>query len=269
MGLADERDELLATATRHELAGVLDGAPVRICVVGEIVEYVEPRTGHAVDLVERLMEEATTEGFDLAVIHAAGEMTFPGSLQRLPTTDVMLRVTESPRRGAPMAPVRSGDRSDIGTIARVAPLGGTRCRLQIERGAEYLDFVVTRRRLRAGLAPDGARQLLFLVVEEGAQAAAYAIISVVGGTWVLELCGDHDPSGARVGAILQALIAREPAERRLAITAWLPAGFVPPQVSIDAARPAADGIWLRSLSGAGPSPLLSADDVTIWRGDLA
>jgi hypothetical protein len=41
-----------------------------------------------------------------------------------------------------------------------------------------------------------------------------APISVVGSTWTIEECGDHDPSGARVGAILQALIAREPLERR-------------------------------------------------------
>src|SRR5206468_10676186 len=38
---------------------------------------------------------------------------------------------------------------------------------------------------------------------------------------VLEECGDRDPSGARMGAILQVLIARNPAERRPAITAWL------------------------------------------------
>jgi hypothetical protein len=30
---------------------------------------------------------------------------------------------------------------------------------------------------------------------------------------MIEECGDRDPSGARVGAILQALIAREPAKR--------------------------------------------------------
>lgn len=269
MGLADERDQLWATAARHELAGVLDGAPVRICVVGEIGEHGDPPNGHAVDLVERAMEEATAEGFDLAVIHAPAGMAFPETLRRVPTTDVTLRVTESLRRSAPMAPVRSGNRADIARLARIAPLGRTGSGLHVERGAEYLDFVLTRRRLSAGLAAAGARQLLFFVVEEGMQAAAYVVISVVDDTWVLELCGDHDPSGARTGAILQALIAREPAERRLAISAWLPAGVVPPQVSIVSARPAADGIWLRWLSGAEPSRQLTAEDVMFWRGDLA
>jgi len=45
--------------------------------------------------------------------------------------------------------------------------------------------------------------------------------------------GDRDPSGARVGAILQALIAREPVQHRPTIRAWLPHGFVAPQVTRD------------------------------------
>jgi len=44
--------------------------------------------------------------------------------------------------------------------------------------------------------------------------------------------GDRDPSGARAGAILQGLIAREPAERRPTIRGWLASGFLPPQVTI-------------------------------------
>ena len=38
--------------------------------------------------------------------------------------------------------------------------------------------------------------------------SASALGTIVGGTWTIEECGDRDPSGARVGAILQALIAR-------------------------------------------------------------
>ena len=33
----------------------------------------------------------------------------------------------------------------------------------------------------------------------------YVVISVVGETWTIEDCGDRDASGARVGALLQAL----------------------------------------------------------------
>ncbi len=46
------------------------------------------------------------------------------------------------------------------------------------------------------------------IAEEGITAAAYVVVSIVGGTWTIEECGDRDPSGARVGATLQALINR-------------------------------------------------------------
>jgi hypothetical protein len=48
-----------------------------------------------------------------------------------------------------------------------------------------------------------------VVADEGSEAAAYVIVSVVGNLWwTLEDCGDRDPAGARVGALLQALLAR-------------------------------------------------------------
>ena len=258
-------DSLLATASRHELVGILDGAPVRIGVLGEITEST-PGSGHASLLIERLLEADTADGVHLSVIHGESGLQLPEHLHRVQTTRLTLRVTESVRRGAPMAPVRSGDRNDLTFIAALPSLDGSRRRLEIGRSADYLDFVITRRRLRAGLAPTGLRQLLFLVVEEGMRPAAYVVISVVGTEWVVESCGDHDQSGARVGAMLQALIARAPAERRPSITAWLPGGFLPPQLAVTSSVSASDGIWLGSLSGAHLP--LSAEDVTFWRGDV-
>jgi hypothetical protein len=78
------------------------------------------------------------------------------------------------------------------------------------------------------------------IAEEGITAAAYVVVTIVGDTWTIEECGDRDPSGARVGAILQALITREPVERRPTIRAWLPRGFVPPQVTIVSAKPSTE-----------------------------
>ena len=57
---------------------------------------------------------------------------------------------------------------------------------------------------------------------------------------MIEEAGDRDPAGARVGAILQALIAREPAEQRPRSRRWLPDGFLPPQVTIVGETPSAD-----------------------------
>jgi hypothetical protein len=102
---------------------------------------------------------------------------------------------------------------------------------------DFVQYAITKKRLLAGLGTAGARQLHFFIAEEGITAAAYVVVSIAGGTWTVEECGDRDPSGARVGAILQALIAREPVDRRPTIRAWLPRGFVPPPVTILSAKP--------------------------------
>src|SRR5207253_2771686 len=80
---------------------------------------------------------------------------------------------------------------------------------------------------------------------------------------------DRDPAGARVGAILQALIARDPAEARPAITAWLPPGFCPPQVTMVERRPASEVMMIRPLSArAKAARPIAAADVLYWRGDM-
>jgi hypothetical protein len=67
VALADERDNLLAIAVRSTLHGVLDGAPVRICAIGEPAECA-PERGHTARLVEGLLEEAADDGFALAMV---------------------------------------------------------------------------------------------------------------------------------------------------------------------------------------------------------
>jgi hypothetical protein len=86
--------------------------------------------------------------------------------------------------------------------------------------------------------PEGRDAVAALLHRRGRRhCRAYVVVRVLGHTRTIEECGDRDPSGARVGAILQALIAREPVEHRPTIRAWLPAGFVPPQVTIMSAKP--------------------------------
>ena len=108
----------------------------------------------------------------------------------------------------------------------------------------------------------------FFIAEEGITAAAYVVVSIVGDMWTVEECGDRDPSGARVGAILQALIAREPVERRPTIRAWLPPGFVPPQVKIVSAKPSTEVMMVRSLRRTPLQLRLSGEEVLYWRSDI-
>src|SRR6185503_12141599 len=106
------------------------------------------------------------------------------------------------------------------------------------------------------------------IAEEGITAAAYVVISVAGGAWTLEECGDRDSSGARVGALLQALIAREPAEHRPVVRGWLPPGFLPPQLAIVTAAPSPANVMRRPLSDTATAADLSVDEVLYWRSDV-
>jgi hypothetical protein len=71
-------------------------------------------------------------------------------------------------------------------------------RFHIDRDVDLIKHAITRKRLLAGLGFAGVRQLEFAIAEEGITAAAYIVISIVGGTWMIEECGDRDASGAPV-----------------------------------------------------------------------
>ena len=108
--------------------------------------------------------------------------------------------------------VRGGDDRDLPHIAemgRPAPVGA---RLSLDRSEDYIRHGITRSRLLAGLGPPGLRQVEFLVSEEGHMAAAYLVCISYQGRWTIEDAGDRDPTGARLGAMLQVMLAREPSK---------------------------------------------------------
>jgi hypothetical protein len=107
---------------------------------------------------------------------------------------------------------------------------------------------------------------MFFIAEEGITAAAYVVISVVGNLWTLEECGDRDESGARVGALLQALIAREPAESRPTIVASLPPRFLPPQVTVVSTAAAVPAVSIKIMRPVLPPQ--DPNDVIYCRSDL-
>jgi hypothetical protein len=178
----------------------------------------------------------------------------------IPMTEVELRVTESLRHGAPMTLIRGGEERDVAAIAAMGRVRAGAFRFHLDRDVEFVQHALTSKRLLAGLGTPGVRQVHFFIAEEGITAAAYVVLSVVGDTWAIEECGDRDPCGACVGAILQALIAREPVERQPLIRGWLPGGFVPPQVTIrggDAVDHAHDGARSRICGRA---------EAAVWSG---
>jgi hypothetical protein len=192
----------------------------------------------------------------------------PAGFEAVSMTEAELRVTESSRRGAPMTLIRAGEQRDLAAIVAMGQVRASPFRFHLDREVDLVHHAITKKRLLAGLGVAGARQLHFFIAEEGITAAAYVVISIVGNTWTIEECGDRDPSGARVGAILQALIAREPVERRPTIRAWLPRGFVPPQVTMLSAKPSTEVLMVRCLEKTQVGARLRGDDVLYWRSDI-
>jgi hypothetical protein len=267
-----DADAVLASAERYDLTGRLDHQLVSICGIASVLEHAsdDTRNSYAGVLVERLIEDAARDGADLALLfQTAGQTSpVPDGFAVVPTTDLEITVTESTRYGAPMTLVRGGEDRDLQAIVAMGHARAEAFRFHIERGVDLIKHVITRKRLLAGLGSAGVRQLDFVIAEEGITAAAYIAISVVGNTWTIEECGDRDASGARVGAILQALIAREPAESRPVIRGWLPPGFLPPQVTVASASPAPPLLLARALSSRVRGLQLAAPEVLYWRSDL-
>jgi hypothetical protein len=265
-----EGSELLASALQHELVAVLDGHPVRVCGISQIVPRPSLGAGESWrELVDRLLQQAASDGAALAVLFSSMTDERPlAGFDVIPMRDLDIAVAEPLRRGAPMTLIRGGEERDLAAIAAMGRFRAESFRFYLDRDVGFEQYAITNKRLLAGLGTVGARQLHFFIAEEGITAAAYVVISVTAGTWTIEECGDRDPSGARVGAILQTLIAREPVERRPTIRAWLPHGFVPRQITILSTKPSTEVMLMRSLGTTAVHPPLSGDDVLYWRCDV-
>jgi hypothetical protein len=184
----------------------------------------------------------------------------------VPHDTLCVQVARKP--GAPGIVVRSGEARDIREIASMHAEMSRRYRFAVVRPPEWIEYAIAKKRLLAGLAPDGMVGVLFYVVEEGGRAVAYVVMTTGRRGWTIEECGDRDPLGSRVGALLQALVAREPALGLPPIYGWLPGDWLPPQLSI-VSRAAADQIMmLRPLSAAAQfeRPLGPAH-VLYWHAD--
>jgi GNAT superfamily N-acetyltransferase len=261
---------LLASAERYDLTGRFEGRAVRICGIGSVFTDPSHRGhGHARALLETLLDQAAGKGAEVVLLFSQTGLEDDAryGFEAIPLTDVTLDVASS-RHGAPMTMVRAGEERDLAAIVAMGRVRADLFRFHLDRDIDLIQYAITRKRLIAGLGSADARQLHFFIAEEGITAAAYVVVSVAGSTWTLEECGDRDVSGARVGALLQALIAREPSEHRPTIRAWLPPRFLPPQLTIVSAAPPTEIMMVRMLGAAGTLPRLSADDVLYWRSDV-
>jgi hypothetical protein len=256
---------VLASAERYDMHGMLNGRSFPLVGIGSVCCEASARgSSAALGLIESLARDAETSLTLLFPSAAVADLEVDG-FDPMPRTEAIVRVIEDARRGAPMTTVRGGEARDLQAIAAMGRTRADGFRFCLERHPDFIQYVMARQRLMSGLGAANTRELQFFIAEEGVTAAAYVAISAVNGSWTLEECGDRDPTGARVGALLQALIAREPSRERPTIRTSLPSGFLPPQmavVSTHAAAPVVRMAARRNVATFGP------DDVLYWPNDV-
>jgi GNAT superfamily N-acetyltransferase len=267
VALVDERGRLLACAKRYVHDIRLDGREGWMAGIGAVFTPVEARgRGHATRLIELLIERERAAGALVAGLFSEIGTQF---YERLGFRTVPLdEVTVTVRRkdGSPAMLVRSGEERDLPLVAAMHARRTAGVRFALRRDAQAVHYALSKKRLLAGLGPPGLRQVEFFVAEEGASAVAYVILSENANGWTLEEAGDRDPAAARIGAMLQVLMAREPAHRTPLIRAWWPRAMpVPPQLELTDRIDSRDILMLRPLADVAVPE--TVDDVFYWRSD--
>ena len=265
--LLDDAGRLLATAKRYRYDVRLDGRDGWMSGIGAVFTPPEQRgRGHASRLIDRLFHADRRDGALLAGLFSEIGPSFYERLgfSPVPVNEVTVRVRRE--GGAPAMLVRAGDERDLSAVAAMHDTRSAGARFALRRDRSTIHYALSKKRLLAGLGPTGLRQVEFVVAEEGATAVAYAVLHENANGWTLEEAGDRDPSGARLGAILQVLVAREPSAPIPLIRAWWPPAFpVPPQLELTDGAPARDLFMVRPLADV-PMPE-QAEDVFYWHSD--
>jgi predicted N-acetyltransferase YhbS len=261
---------VLASANRYDLSARIDGRIRRVLGIGSVFTPRELRgRGAASALIAHLVDAANTEGHEFVLLFSDIGPALYERLDFVPVPLEQATLTVNLKRGAPAMLVRAGDDRDIAHIAELGLTRASGARLALDRTEDYIRHAITRRRLLAGLGPPEARHTEFLVAEEGHMAVAYLVCTAHRGVWTIEEAGDRDPSGARIGAMLQVMLAREPSLPAPTITAWWPHSLSPPQLDVAARRATDQVMMIRPLRDRTlPMPPLGASDVVFWHGDL-
>jgi hypothetical protein len=268
LALADG-NTALASATRRRFSGVLDGEPVRVCALGDLTAVGEDGVWMRQLVEDAIADSDSGSTADVILLYCAGPMQWHGELgfHEITPSEVYLAFPPNHRPGTPMLSVRAGEDLDIPAIASMEQTRFAPFRFQINRDVAYLRHNIVAERLLAGLRPVAAQELHFFVTEEGKAAAAFVIIRVCGDDWTVLQCGDRDPSGARVGGIIQALIARDPVGPPSRIHGWLPPGFTPPQARRVSITRSSSCVMAALSRRHRHSPPLRAEDSPTWKSD--
>jgi GNAT superfamily N-acetyltransferase len=264
----DNRGRLLATAKEYRFEVRIGDREGWMCGIGAV--FTPPRQrghGHASALIDALVSRAQQEGALLASLFSEIDASFYERLgfTAVPLDEVTITVDQQ-RGGAPAMLVRAGEERDLQAVAAMHAVRAASAPFALQRDASLVHYALAKKRLLAGLGPVGLRQLEFFVAEEGASAVAYIVLNENANGWTLEEAGDRDPAGARLGAMLQVLLAREPSHHTPLIRTWWPRTFaVPPQMQLTDRSAPKDLFMVRPLSDVAMPA--TANDVFYWHAD--
>ncbi|HUE87404.1 MAG TPA: GNAT family N-acetyltransferase [Vicinamibacterales bacterium] len=259
----------ICSAKRYDLSARIEGRIRRVLGIGAVFTPSARRgRGAAQRLLETMLETAEAEGFEYAMLFSEIDPSFYQRFDFVPVPILESRLEITRKGGSPAVLVRAGDDRDIPSVAEMSARRAEGARFALDRSEDWIRYGIAKRRLLAGLGPPGLRDVEFLVTEEGHQAVAYVVSTVHHGRWFIEDAGDRDPSGARLGAMLQAMMARTPHLSDPEIRAWLPHDFTPPQVTRVHTHAIPEVMMLRPLKDRSlPLPPLDGSQVAYCRLD--
>ena len=264
----DQQGRVLATAKQYRFDVRLGEREGWMCGIGAVFTPAEMRGhGHASALIEELVVRAQREGALLASLFSEIGAGFYERLgfSGVPIDEVTITVDRK-RGGAPAMLVRAGEERDLEAVAAMHAVRSASAPFALRRDPSLVHYALSKKRLLAGLGPPGLRQLEFFVAEEGVSAVAYVVLNENANGWTLEEAGDRDPAGARLGAMLQVLLAREPSHRMPLIRTWWPRSFaVPPQVQLTDRSAPKDLFMIRPSSDVTIPK--TAGDIFYWHSD--
>ena len=265
---------VLSSAKRYDLSLWLKGRRVSALGVGAVFTPESQRGhGHAPAIVKALEDQARTDGAEVSLLFSE---IGPHYYARLGYTQIPLQTVEvevNEKDGAPAMLVRAGEDADAAGVAAMYDQRARGFDLALLINDAQVRYSVSKKRMFVGLGTGLGRSIEYFVSEEGHQAVAFLMVQVTRGvtgqpdTWSVEACGDRDPSGARIGAMLQVLLARAPSATRPISRAWWPDSLRPPQLRIVPRQPAGEVMMLKPLVPGISVDALAADSVMFWHGD--
>jgi hypothetical protein len=213
-----------------------------------------------------MIDDARTRGCELALLFSEIGPDYYARLgfHAIPRDVTTIEVVSKP--GAPAQLVRVGEATDFPAILEILQRDTHSASFALEPTADWLGYALARRRLQAGFGPAGQREVEFFVTEEAYRAAAFVVITRRPNGRFLELWGDRDPSGARVGAMLQVLSARTPHEPPMRVAGWMSDAWLPPQVKVVDRRPSPEIMMVRRLD-ADSGTIPAFDHPIYWTLD--